>query len=406
VPESTRVLYLIGQYPAINHGYLLSEIRHLRRLGLEISVASVNLPDRPMEQLDEGEREEAGQTYYIKSLPWVRVIGAQLAEATRNPWGYFRGLFCALGLAGGNLRRIAYHLAYFAEGVLVGRWMRLRGIHHVHASFSATVALIVMRVFPVTMSFGVYGFGELHDPVGTNLRERVSGALFVRSNSGFGRAQVMLSCAREDWPKLVHMPLGIDVDGYSPRPHRANPVPIRLLCVGRLSPEKGQAFLLDVMAALGTGIPVCLHLVGDGPDRGWLERIASQRGLEATVKFEGYLDQKRLTTLYSATDIFVLPSLAEGIPTVLIEAMAMEIPCVAPHIAGVPELIEHGSDGMLFQVANTRDLECKIRRLIDSPELRRTIGKRARERVLRDYDLGRNTERLAAVFRTQLNKGA
>jgi len=298
-----------------------------------------------MEQLDDIEREEVGRTYYIKSLPFVRVAGEHLAEAIRNPWGYFCGLFCALRLAGGNLRRIAYHLAYFAEAVLVGGWMRRRGICHVHASFSATVALIATRVFPVTMSFGVYGFGELHDPVGTNLSERVSGSLFVRSNSGFGRAQVMLSCSREDWPKLVHVPLGIDVAGYLPRPHRTNPVPIQLLCVGRLSPEKGQAFLLDTMAALCTaGVPVCLHLVGDGPDREWLERIASQRGLRASVRFEGYLDQKRLTDLYSATDIFVLPSLAEGIPTVLIEAMAMEIPCVAPHIAGVPELIEHGSD--------------------------------------------------------------
>jgi colanic acid/amylovoran biosynthesis glycosyltransferase len=403
VASPTKLLYLIGQYPAINHGYLLAEIRHLRRLGLQVSVASVSGPDRPMEQLSPVEREEASSTYYIKSVPLLHAVVAQIAEAARHPWRYLRGLVCALQLAGASIRGLACHLAYFVEAVLVGREMRRRGLSHVHASFSATVGLITARTFPVTMSFGVYGFGELHDPVTTCLAARIAGALFVRSISRHGRGQSLLSCTRSEWSKLVYVPLGIDPAEFSPRPHRPDPSPIRLLCVGRLSPEKGQVFLLNAMGELcRSGIPLRLHLVGDGPDRAWLESEASSIGVVANVEFEGWVDQRRLMTLYVETDVFVLPSLAEGIPIVMMEAMAMEIPCVAPYITGIPELIQDGVDGMLFHVADVDDLVRVIRRLIESPELRVKIGQRARARVERQYDMARNTERWAGLLRQRL----
>jgi len=110
--------------------------------------------------------------------------------------------------------------------------------------------------------------------------------------------------------------------------------------------------------------------------------------------------------LYANTDVFVLPSLAEGIPIAAMEAMAKEIPCVAPRIAGLPELIEDGVDGMLFYVADFEDLVRVIRILIDSAELRREIGQRARLRVERDYNIERNTERFAHLLCEKLSQTA
>jgi glycosyltransferase involved in cell wall biosynthesis len=407
VPDPLRLLYLIGQHPAINHGYLLAEIRYLRRLGFEVPVVSVREPDRPVEELTEQEREEAVKTYYLKSVPVNRVIWAHMQEALQHPWNYSRGLIFSLQLTGGRPSRIAHHLAYFAEAVLVGRKMRQLGVSHLHASFSATVALLTTRVFPVTMSFGVYGFGELHDPVATNLPARIAGSLFVRSISRHGRGQLMLSCSRTEWSKLHYVPLGIDPVEYSPRPRHSNSSPIRLLCVGRLAPEKGQILLLQAIAELrNTGIPLSLHLVGDGPDRAWLERQASVLGVADKIIFEGRVDQGRLMALYAETDIFALPSLAEGIPMVLMEAMAMEMPCVAPHISGIPELIENGVDGMLFPVADVEHLARVIRCLLESPDLRVKIGQRARARIERDYNMARNTERFAALLQQQLRGAA
>lgn len=404
--DRARLLYLIGQFPAINHSYLLAEIRHLRGLGFDVSVASVSPPDRPPEKLSPVEREEAARTYYLKTVPAIEIAFLNVSELFRHPLRYVRGLIFAIRL-GSSLSRAPYHLAYFAEAILVGRYMRQGGVSHVHANFSATVALIVARTFPVTMSFGVYGFGELYDPSATQLAERVRGAVFVRSNSRHGRGQLMLSCKKSEWSKLIYVPLGIDASEFAPRPQRSVSMPPCILCVGRLAPEKGQALLLEAIAALSAeGRPVHLRLVGDGPDRHWLESRAAELGIASQVEFAGWVDQDELMALYSETDLFVLPSLAEGIPMVLMEAMAMQIPCVAPRITGIPELIDHGIDGMLFAVADVEDLTKQIRILLEAPELCAKMGRQARARVVREYDMARNTGLFAAVLSERLGGAA
>lgn len=399
-----KLVYLIGQFPAINHGYLLAEVRHLRRLGFGLEVISVSPPDRPASALTDAEREEASRTYYVKSLSALRIAFLNAAEFFRTPWRYLRGIFFALHLAGPAAKPISYHLAYLAEAAVVGRRMRQLGISHVHASFSATVALIAAKIFPITWSFGVYGFGELHDPSVSHLKERIESARFVRSISKFGRGQLMLSSKRDQWPKLLYAPLGIEVADFLPRGRSSATSSIaRLLCVGRLSEEKGQALLLESIAALiAEGLRLQLHFVGDGPDRRWLENYASQLGVASSIVFEGWIDEAKLLALYSNTDIFVLSSLAEGIPMVLIEAMALEKPCVAPCIAGIPELIDHGVDGLLFSVADVEGLSRQIRNLLQSSKLREQMGKLAREKVVREYDMTRNCERFAMIVEQQL----
>jgi colanic acid/amylovoran biosynthesis glycosyltransferase len=406
VVEPVRLLYLIGQYPAINHSYLLAEISHLRRLGFHVEVVSVSLPDRPLEKLSQVERNEAAQTYYIKSVPKLKGALLATSEFLRHPLQWLRGLAFALRLAGASRKRIMFHAAYFAEALLLGRYMRERGLLHVHASFSATVALILARTFPVTMSFGVYGYGELQSPLETQLTERIRGALFVRSISRHGRGQLMLSCDRSEWAKLVYVPLGIDAAEFTPRPQTKDSS-LCILCVGRLAPEKGQPLLLEAIKDLNKrGWDVRLRLIGDGPDREFLERRAGEPGIAEHVEFLGWVDQSALLSAYSEADLFVLPSLAEGIPMVLMEAMAMQIPCVAPCITGIPELIEHGVDGMLYAVADADDLASKIRTLAESPELMEQIGRQGRLRVMRDYDMAKNTERFAEVLTERLNSAS
>ncbi len=375
--------------------------------GLTFSVASVSLPDRALEKLNSEEREESTRTHYIKSVPAVTVAFLNLSEFLRHPLRYLRGLIFALGLGVGSPRRVAYHMAYFAEAILIGRWMRQLRISHLHANFSATVALITARTFPVTMSFVVHGFGELYDPTVSRLGERIKGARFVRAISRHGVSQLMLACDRSEWPKLLYAPLGIDAAEFAPGQMRTTSSPPQLLCVGRLAPEKGQALLLEAIAALiREGCPVHLRLVGDGPDRTHLERQAAELGIAGNVTFAGWVDHSALSRAYAEADLFVLPSLAEGIPVVLMEAMAMQVPCVAPSITGIPELIEHGVDGMLFTVSDVKDLTKNIRILLESPELRGQIGKHGRERVVHYYDIGRNTERFAAILAEQLGHPA
>jgi len=404
MPDQTRLLYLIGQFPAINHGYLLAEIRHLREFGLDVAVASVSPPDRLPENLSPVEREEAERTYCLKSVPLLAAVFLNGAEFLRHPLRYLRGLIFAIRLAGPEPRQVLYHLAYFAEAVLVGRYMRRHSLTHVYANFSATVALIAAHTFPITMSFAAHGFGELHDPTGTHLAERIQGSLFVRSVSRHARSQLMLACERSAWSKLIYVPLGIDPADFVSANQRVSPSVPRLLCVGRLAPEKGQSLLLEAIADLkGRGRIVHLRLVGDGPDRAFLEQRSAELGIAQYVEFAGWIDHGVMNKAYAETDLFVLPSLVEGIPIVLMEAMAMQLPCVAPCITGIPELISNGNDGMLFSVGDVESLTNTLKTLLESPELCTRLGKQARERVVRDYNLERNTRRFAAVLVGQLS---
>ncbi|HTS35608.1 MAG TPA: glycosyltransferase family 4 protein [Candidatus Solibacter sp.] len=403
--EALRVLYLIGQFPALNHRYLLAEIRQLRKLGIEVDVVSVSPPDRPIHQLTPEERDECVRVYFLKSVPIGKAVAMNLAEFLRHPLRYVSGLLYALKLGGFDARQIFYHLAYFAEAVLIGRLMRQRRISHVHANFSATVSLIVVRTFPVTMSWVAHGFGELHDPAATHLAERVKGALFVRSVSHFGISQMMLSSPQSEWHKFVYAPLGVDVAVAEANLNRQASLEPRLLCVGRLAPEKGQSLLLEAVHTLkAQGKTVLLRLAGDGPDRASLEKLAADLDISPSVEFLGWVDPERLRQLYGDTDICVLSSMAEGIPVVLMEAMAMQIACVAPRIMGIPELIRDGIDGLLFTVSDVIDLVRQLCALLDSLELRAQLGRQARVHVARDYDVAQNTKRFSAILREQLQK--
>ena len=188
------------------------------------------------------------------------------------------------------------------------------------------------------------------------------------------------------------------------RPHRADPERFELLCVGRLAAAKGHHILLDaVHQLLGEGRSIRLRLAGDGPERQGLERRIAELGLGQNVEVLGALNQDRVRQLYRETDLFVLTSFAEGVPVVLMEAMAMEIPCVSTWITGVPELIRHAVDGWLVPPGDAGEAARGIAHLMDNPDLRQQLGASGRTRVIEKYNLGRNTAHLAEIFKRRLS---
>ena len=388
--------YLLSQYPAINHAFMLREVRRLRALGFRIQVASVREPDRPFDKLTPAEQDEARATFYIKTCGLKGVLRAHLATLFSRPAGYCRGLRGAwqTGRAG---------ILYFIEAVIAGDWMRRQGLPHVHCHYSSTVGWIAARVFPISLSITFHGQAEFVDPRGYRLAEKIRTSLFCRAISCYGRSQMLKAIDYLDWPKIEVAFLGVDPREFTPRPFRADPDPFQIACVGQLAPVKGQHLLLAAMELLvREGRRVRLRIAGDGQDRPGLEEDLVRRGLADHVVMEGFLNQDRLGALYAETDVLVLPSFAEGLPVVLMEAMSMEIPCVASWITGIPEIIQHETDGLLAPPGDHEALARAIARLMDDPELRRDLGQRARRKVLDRFDLDRNTEHLAGVFRRRL----
>jgi len=396
--------YLVSRYPSISHTFILREVLELRRLGLRVEVASINGPDREKSELTAEEGSEAKKTFYVKAAGVSGALRAHLAVAVRNPLGYVRAMAFAARLGGTDVRKMLMSSFYFAEAVLVAEWMRSLGLSHLHVHFAtpaATVGLIATKVFPFTFSITVHGPDEFYDAPGYLLREKIAAADLLCAIGLFARSQLMKLSDSSQWSKIEVTPLGVDTGLFQPHPAAGGTGIFEVLCVGRLVPAKGQHVLLAAVAQLrAKGRKLRLRLVGDGPDRQSLQLEVRRLRIEDSVIFEGAVNQDRIRDLYATADIFALASFAEGIPVVLMEAMAMAIPCVSTWITGIPELIRDSVDGLLVAPSDIDGLAAAIARLMDDDQLRERLGAAGRRRVVDKYNLRQNVARLAEVFDT------
>lgn len=405
-PVPVRLAYLVSSYPILSVAWLLREVLLLREMGFTVETAAVNVPDRSFEVMAEAERREAATTYYLKRHGIGGGLKAHAAAIARAPAGYARGLLKIPKLAGGNARSLLYQVMYFTEGLMIGKWMRSKGLRHLHvhlASQGATVGLYTKVVFGCGLSLTVHGPDEFYDVTGQHLAEKVRAADLICCISHYAQSQLMRLSDPKHWPKLVVSRLGVDPQVFLPASRAGSHDAVEILCVGRLVPAKGQHLLLEATAQiLRQGRNVRLRLVGDGPDAASLRQHASKLGLNEAVVFEGGVNQDRIRELYAQADIFCIPSFAEGIPVVLMEAMAMEIPCVSTHITGIPELIRTEVDGLLVAPADRDGLYMALLRLVDDPQLRKELGRNGRQRVAAEYDLFQNVQVLADILSSHL----
>ena len=402
--KQLRVGYLVSMYPGVSMTFILREVVALRKRQIEIEVASINTPSST--SLTQEEKVEAANTFFVKKVGAAGALKAALWIALRHPLRLAGGLGTAWKLSGSDLSRLTLYAFYWLEAIIVMKWMADRSLDHVHVHFAtpaATVAVILARMAPVTFSMTVHGPDEFYDVPGYNLAEKVAASRFVVCISFFARSQMMKLSHGREWSKFDLARLGVDCSHFSPAPRRAAPEPFEILCVARLASTKGQRILIEAVEHLiEDGRKVHLRLIGDGPDREYLESFVAERKLSGQVSFEGSINQEQIRAFYAAADIFAMASFAEGIPVVLMEAMAMEIPCVATNIHGIPELIRDGIDGLLVAPSDIQGLCEALSRLMDERELRESIGKAGRLRVQEHYDLSRSVDQVAAIFRQRL----
>ena len=402
-----RIAYLISRYPAVSHTFILREVLQLKQLGWDVRVASINRPDLSPETQTAEELQETQHTYYVKNEGFLRALKALIIVLFTNPFGFFKGLGFALYCGGADLKKLLFNFFYFVEALLTGIWMQRNDIRHLHVHFAtaaSSVGLIVTKIFPYTLSFTAHGPDEFYDVSLYNLKEKINGSKFICAIGSYSRSQLMKLSDVDQWPKFEITPMGVDITVFTPRTFRKNPQTYDLLCVGRLVPSKGQHILIKSLDKLvKNGRNIRLHLIGDGPDRISLENEAARRSLKSHILFHGSVSQKHIHDFYNKADIFVSASFAEGIPIVLMEAMAMEIPCVATNINGIPELIRPGIDGLLVSPSDIDLLEQALITLMDDPDLRLKLGRSGRRRVMDKYDLTVNMAHLSRVFTRRLH---
>lgn len=399
-PVQPRLAYLVSSYPAISHTFILREIQRLRALGHSISTASINRPDRPEAQRDADEQAEALATYCVKA-DGISGAGSSLAYwARRDPQALARTLWWGLCL--GVSRRSVMGFIYAIEAAMVGRWMADKDLSFLHVHFGnagATVGMLVKRLTGCHLSYTIHGPDEFDDIPGQYLRTKVEQADDIICISGYVRGQLMRISAPDQWAKLQVCRLGVDPGLFTYQLRDAHTGPTRLLCVGRLTPAKCQVLLVQACARLrDLGESFHLTMVGTGPDLGRVEQAIHTLGMQQHITLTGALTQVQVREQLALADVFVLPSLAEGIPVVLMEAMSSGVPCVTTPVNGIPELIQHGRTGLLAVPGDLESLVEQLRDIIGDRGLQHRLAIAARQKIEDDFDLDKNVRKLGKIF--------
>lgn len=395
-----RLAYLTSQYPATSHTFILREVRALRQCGLDLATFSVR-PPSDAELEDPLLASEARTTWTILAQPMWRLILANLRGLTASPASYVRTFACALGHRPAGLKGLALSLAHFVEAIALAAELQARGITRLHNHFAnsgATVGFLAAQYLEMPWSFTLHGISETDYPSGITLGRKVTAADNIICASYFIRAQAMRVSDPADWQKMQVVSCGLPMAKLPP-PVLDDGSNADIVCVARLSSEKGLPGLLEAFASVARTHPGCtLTLVGDGPERAALEHQAHLLGLERKIRFAGRQSEAATLALIAEADMLVVASFMEGLPIVLIEAMAAGTPVIASHIAGIPELVEDGKTGLLFAPSDWLSLASAMARLLDDRTLHASLAKEARKVVRAGFEIENSAALLTRIF--------
>jgi len=397
-----RVGYLVNQYPKISHTFIRSEIKSLEDAGVQVVRYSMRRTrEKLVDQLDIGEMQ---QTRAVLDSGAGGLLLGSLRCLLRSPRLFLRGLVVSLRFGRRSDRGTLRHLIYLAEACVLVNWMRRDGVEHLHAHFgtnSATVALLARELGGPPFSFTAHGPEEFDRAPLWSLGEKIERAAFVVAISNFGRSQLMRWCGRQHWSKIHVIRCGVDPRFLTPD---VVPMPVvrRLLSIGRLCEQKGQMLLIEALGRLKRdGCEAELVLIGDGELRAEVERTIAEQGLTAQVHMRGWVDGSCIRQALDDACAVVLPSFAEGLPVVIMEAFARGRPVLSTYVAGIPELVVPGQNGWLVPAGSVEALVEALRQVLNTPsaDLAR-LGRDGRARVAEQHDTGRNGRQMADLLRS------
>lgn len=361
-----KVAYLVNHYPQLSHSFIRREIEALESRGIHIERISIRPPGL---QVHPADADEATRTWVLLRAGGTYFLVAIATALARRPFAFLSAAWLALRLGCRTIAKLPRHGIYFLEACVLLRRLRLSNCQHLHAHFGtnpATVALLARLLGGPPYSFTVHGPEEFDHPVELGLPEKIEAAAFVVGVSSFGRSQLYRWTSPEQWSKIHEVRCGLGETFFS---REATPVPDnrQFVCVGRLCEQKGQLLLLRALHVLvADGVDLQLVLVGEGPMRPFLEAEVKRLGLESQVRLIGAHGEERVCLEIIQARALVLPSFAEGLPVVLMEALALHRPVVSTYVAGIPELVEP-TCGWLIPAGSVLELAKALREVLETP---------------------------------------
>ncbi|MEW9918958.1 glycosyltransferase family 4 protein [Marimonas sp. MJW-29] len=393
-----KIAYILNTYPQPSQSFIRREIRALEAQGHEVLRFAMRSADVPL--VDVQDRAEADKTEYVLAEGKAALAGA-VGRAVRRDAALVReALKGALAMGAVSEVGRQRHLIYLAEAAYVAERCAAEDVDHAHAHFgtnAAAVAMLAHLLGGPKYSFTVHGPEEFDAPRALSLGRKIAHSTFTVAISQFGRSQLCRWAEPGDWDKIHVVHCGIEPAKFTdPAPLPKGPR--RLVAIGRLVEQKGQLALIRAMAQ--TTAPVHLTLIGDGEMHGQIEQLIASLKLKDRVTLTGWVYEARIKAELAAAHALVMPSFAEGLPMVIMEAMAAARPVIATYIAGTPELVQEGKTGWLVPAGDTSALAEAMDALAEtSLEKLAKMGKAGRERVLERHDVAREAEKLAGLMR-------
>jgi glycosyltransferase involved in cell wall biosynthesis len=394
-----KVAYVMSRFPRLSETFVLGEMLAVEEQGVEIELYPLL---REREDIVHPEAQALARRAHYEPFLSPAIVRSQIHFLLRDPRAYLGALAALLRGTWGSRNFFVGALGIFPKVAHAARLMRAEGVDHVHCHFSnhpAAAGFVVHRLTGLPYSFTAHGF-DLHVDRHM-LCEKVAEAAFVVPISEYNRMLMVEECGEHAEEKAVVIHCGVDTGFFRPRESAPPEPPFSLLCVGTLHEVKGQSFLVESCRLLSEeGVDLVCTLVGDGPDRARLTRAVAAAGLEGRVTFAGLRTRADVAGLLRSAHAVVAPSVPtaegkrEGIPIVLMEAMASGVPVVASGISGIPELVHDGVSGLLVPPGDPWALARALRLLHDDPGLRERLARAGRERVVREFDVRANAAEL------------
>jgi glycosyltransferase involved in cell wall biosynthesis len=393
-----RIAYVINRYPMISHSFIRREILALEQQGFDI--LRISLQGWDAELVDEKDQQERLKTRYVLQKGPFALLLAALQTLLLMPGHFFSALALAIRVGRDAERPVPYHIAYLAEACYILPWLKSFGATHVHAHFGTNSSEIVMLAHALggpPYSFTVHGQDEVRFG---GIDIKVCRAAFVVAISSFGRSLLYRRVPYAHWSKIKVIHCGLepafhDIEAAPP------PATARLICVGRLSKEKGQLLLVEAAHQLAQkGIEFELVLVGDGELRPEIEELIALYGLTRQIRITGWLSSNQVRKEVLAARGLVLPSFTEGLPVVIMEAMALRRPILATYVGGIPELVIQGQNGWLFPAGSAQELAAAMEDCLSkSPGELQKMGDAGYLRVMERHSIDTEAAKLAELFR-------
>jgi colanic acid/amylovoran biosynthesis glycosyltransferase len=396
-----KIAYLINQYPAISHSFIRREIAAIEAENIEIVRFSI----RPCQEklVDRADLVELEKTHFILKAGIVNLIRNLSIVAFSRPIKFCKALGLVWKMGWRKDKGVLIHLAYLVEACILLRWVAKLQISHIHTHFAfnpTTVALLCHELGGPTYSFTVHGPEEIDRAIILSLEEKIEKATFVAAISSFCQSQLYRWCDRQYWSKIEIIRCGLDRPFFAER-ITSIPETSQLVCVGRLNEQKGHLVLLEAAERLATeGIEFKLVLVGDGSLRPQIETFIQRFNLQDRVEITGWADNDRVRQHIVNSRAMVLASFAEGLPVVMMEALALGRPVIGTYVAGIPELIESGVCGWLVPPGSVEALASAMRTALELPKNQlEQMGEIGAKRIAQQHDVTREAQKLATLFR-------